>query len=97
MQSLQPLERLRRLWLRIPKEQLWQQRDKSIQVSLDGMVALAESHPLLSFVCFANQQMVSLPQVAIDQHLLQGLVEQHRSGSIDAASLPFWMPRDGAA
>ena len=56
MQALGPLDNLRRLWLRIPKEQMWQERAKSIRVTKQAMVELAREHPVLAFVCFGNQQ-----------------------------------------
>ena len=39
-------------------------------------------------------QMMSLPHVAIDQQLLQDLVEADRNGSLDSIEDPFWLQQD---
>ena len=52
-----PLGKLRKLWVRIPKERMWQQREGSIQVTKRGMASLARAHAVLSFLCFGNSQV----------------------------------------
>ena len=86
MQALGPLDNLRRLWLRIPKEQMWQERAKSIRVTKQAMVELARGHPVLAFVCFGNQQ-ASLACAEPRWHLDQSTRIQSRLAQLLAISM----------
>lgn len=91
---MDPLSQLRRLWIRIPKEQMWQERDKSIRICKEDLAHIATAHPALSWICFGNQQMMSLPRATVDRRLLEELVEAERSGSLDSVDEPFWLNSD---
>lgn len=93
-QALDPLAQLRRLWIRIPKEQIWQERANTIQLCKEDLAHIGATHPVLSWVCFGNQQMMSLPKATVDRRLLEELVEAERSGSLDSIDKPFWLNSD---
>ena len=94
LQALDPLAQLRRLWIRIPKEHFWQERANSIQLCKEDLAHIGAAHPVLSWVCFGNQQMMSLPKATVDRRLLAELVEAERSGSLDSIDKPFWLNSD---
>ena len=54
---LRPLERLRRLWLRIPRQVLFMHKLDSVSVTRAAMASVHESHPLLIFLCFGHAQV----------------------------------------
>ena len=60
MQLLKPLERLRRLWLRIPRQVLFMHKLEAVNVSSAALAGIHESHPLLVFLCFGHAQVCPL-------------------------------------
>ena len=57
LQLLKPLERLRRLWLRIPRQVLFMHKLESVNVSRAALASVHDSHPLLVFLCFGHAQV----------------------------------------
>lgn len=53
---LEPLRRLRHVWLRVPRKVMWLQRTKAVQCTHAALASLATSHLELSFLCFGNAQ-----------------------------------------
>lgn len=71
--------------------QLWRVNTKTIQLSKEDLVRVATAHPVLTWVCFGNHQMMSLPEATVDRELLEKLQEAERSGSLDSIDEPFWL------
>lgn len=90
---LGPLQRLRHVWLRVPRKVMWLQRTQAVQCTQAALATLAISHLELSFLCFGNAQMQSFPHVALDHWSLQRLARaaaHEPLGSADPSLV--WMP-----
>lgn len=72
---LQPLRRLRRVWLRLPRQVMWIQKTNAVQVTSAALASLATTHPELSFVCFGNAQACLHGNAA---HAAQPRLSPHR-------------------
>ena len=93
VQMLKPLQRLRHVWLRVPRKVMWLQRAQAVQCTPAALATLATSHLELSFLCFGNAQMQSFPHVALDHWSLQRLARAATHDQLGGADPSLvWMP-----